>query len=314
MKIEILGAESLGVRGLACWVEAGDQRVLIDPGVALGLVRHGQQPHPVQVAVAESVRADLVGRFTRATDLVFSHFHGDHVPLAHPNPYQLGLDRLPPEAARLPAWRIGDEGLSDTSLHRCRSLTKFFGERLQVGEGRTVGSLAFSRSVPHGEPDSPLGRVMMTRVRDDRTVFVHASDIQLLHAPTIDRILAWQPDIVLAAGPPLYLDVLDDRDRQAAWDNALRLALGVETVILDHHLLRDESGLDWIEALAQASGNRVTCAAQFMGHRPWLLEARRRELYQRMPVPEDWHERYARGEEDASAWLEQAEWRGWLEG
>ena len=42
MNVEIIGAESLGVRGLCCFVETKDRKILIDPGVALGYVRHKQ--------------------------------------------------------------------------------------------------------------------------------------------------------------------------------------------------------------------------------------------------------------------------------
>jgi hypothetical protein len=34
MKIEILGAESLGVRSLCCFVQTENQKILIDPGMA----------------------------------------------------------------------------------------------------------------------------------------------------------------------------------------------------------------------------------------------------------------------------------------
>jgi hypothetical protein len=58
--------------------------------------------------------------------------------------------------------------------------------------------------VPHGEKTEHNERVMMTRIEDD-TVFVHTSDIQLLDDDTVDLVLKWQPDILLAGGPPLYL-------------------------------------------------------------------------------------------------------------
>ncbi|MDA3898471.1 MAG: hypothetical protein PF482_20220, partial [Desulfobacteraceae bacterium] len=88
MKIEIIGAESLGVRGLCCFVAVADQKILIDPGIALGFLRKGRAPHPVQVAVDEVIREKIIQAWGLATDIVFSHFHGDHVPLADANPYQ----------------------------------------------------------------------------------------------------------------------------------------------------------------------------------------------------------------------------------
>ena len=36
MSLEIIGAESLGVRSLCCLVSLPDRRIVIDPGVSLG--------------------------------------------------------------------------------------------------------------------------------------------------------------------------------------------------------------------------------------------------------------------------------------
>jgi predicted metallo-beta-lactamase superfamily hydrolase len=136
---------------------------------------------------------------------------------------------------------------------------------------------------------------MMTRVDLGGRVFVHASDIQLLDAATIDRILDWAPHWVLAAGPPLYLGQLDAGLRARAWDNARRLAAGVDALILDHHLMRSLEGLAWLEDLSSEVGKRVVCAADFMGRPRELLEAQRRELYAAMPVRAGWHADYALG-------------------
>lgn len=81
MEIKVLGAESLGVRGLSCYVKIRDRKVVIDPGVALGYKRHGLLPHPFQVATGKVVRKNILQAVELSTDLVISHFHGDHVPL-----------------------------------------------------------------------------------------------------------------------------------------------------------------------------------------------------------------------------------------
>jgi len=60
MSLEIIGAESLGVRSLCCLVTLPDRRIVIDPGVSLGYVRKGLLPHPVQIAVgAQGTREDI---------------------------------------------------------------------------------------------------------------------------------------------------------------------------------------------------------------------------------------------------------------
>jgi predicted metallo-beta-lactamase superfamily hydrolase len=238
--IKVLGTESLGVRGLCCAVEAGDRKIVIDPGVALGYRRHGLLPHPAQV--------------------------------------------------------------SDDMRRRRESLGEIRGRSLPNAEGRADGPMAFSAPVPHGGQHGQPVTVMMTRIASGGTAFVHASDVQLLDAGTVSLILDWRPDIALVGGPPLYLPWLSSARRETAWRNALRLARHVETLILDHHLLRCEEGLSWLDRLSSETGHRVICAADFMGQPRRLLEARRRQLYEAIAVPEGWHDAYARGDADTSGY------------
>lgn len=303
MDIEIIGAESLGVRSLCCLVTLPEQRIVIDPGVSLGYRRHGLLPHPYQVAVGRRVRERIVEALGNATDVVFSHFHGDHVPLVAANPYQLAVRSLPASFRRLRCWSKSGEGLSEKMQKRFQDLTALSGAKLRVAEGRTEGPLSFSPAVPHGASGGRMGTVMMTRVALGRPFFVHASDIQLLDDATVDRVIDWQPDILLAAGPPLYLGRLSKAARARARDNAIRLAKNIRHVILDHHLMRSEAGAAWLDGLSESVGRRVGCAADYMGRPRQLLEAQRVQLYERMPVPEGWHAAYARGRADPDAYL-----------
>jgi predicted metallo-beta-lactamase superfamily hydrolase len=298
MRIEILGAESLGVRGLSCVVKVEDHKVVIDPGLALGYQRHGLLPHPAQVAIGEQVRRKILAELQDATDVVMSHFHGDHVPMPNANPYQLKAQQVAPLCQTTRLWAKGPQGLSDNMLHRRESLGKVLGRSLPNAEGQRDGPLSFSPPVPHGKPHTRLGTVMMTRVEDAETVFVHASDIQLLDGAAVSLILDWRPDIALVGGPPLYLQRLAPERRDMAWENAKRLARHVDTLILDHHLLRCMEGLSWLDRLSSESGRRVICAADFMGQPRTLLEARRVQLYEEMPVPKGWHVAYACGDAD----------------
>jgi predicted metallo-beta-lactamase superfamily hydrolase len=118
MRIEILGAESLGVRGLCCVVETRARKIVIDPSLALGYERHGLLPHPAQVAIGEQVRRRISASLEDATDIVMSHFHGDHVPLPDANPFQLKARRVAPffQTARL--WTKGPQELSSNMVRR----------------------------------------------------------------------------------------------------------------------------------------------------------------------------------------------------
>jgi predicted metallo-beta-lactamase superfamily hydrolase len=304
MGLEIIGAESLGVRSLCCLVTLPDRRIVIDPGVALGYVRNGLLPHPVQIAVGRQIRERILNVLENATDVVFSHFHGDHVPLVDANPYQLSMRSLPRTFQELRCWSKSDDDLTGKVRKRFQDLVDLSGSNMQVAEGRSEGRLSFSRSVPHGTLDSNMGTVMMTRVEMNGCVFVHASDIQLLDDRTIDKVIGWRPDIVLAAGPPLYLAQLNNTEREAARDNAVRLAQQVEVVILDHHLMRSREGAGWLDALSTTVGKKVYCAADYMHQPRRLLEADRKQWYQQIPVPAGWHDEYAQGKVNIDRYID----------
>jgi len=295
MEIEILTAESLGVRGLGCHVAAGGRRILIDPGFALGYMRHKRLPHPRQVALAERARRRIIRLWDQATDIVFSHFHGDHVPLVDANPYQLDAHALMGLNQHARTWRKRLEHLSPHEAAREASLKAVLDMDFLDGENVTAGVLRFSRAVPHGDPDETHESVMMTLIEEEKR-FVHAPDIQLLCNETVSEILDWQPEIVLAGGPALYLSRLSREQMERAWQNALRLGRGAHVLILDHHLLRSTQGVAWLDRLSKALGKPVLCAADFMGAKRQFLEAERERLYQRFPVAQDWHEAYAKGQ------------------
>ena len=171
-------------------------------------------------------------------------------------------------------------------------------------EGQIDGAVQFSMPIPHGHRPEGAVSVMMTRIEEDGLVFVHASDHQFHHEGSIEQILALKPDIVLTSGPALYLGNLSKVQLQNAKRNAIRLSKNVGTLIIDHHVLRSENGLDWIDDIALETGNRVVCAAEFMGKSPLLLEARRALLYEKRPVPEGWHADYVLGKVDVGEYLE----------
>jgi hypothetical protein len=251
------------------------------------------------------IRDKIINSLQGATDIVISHYHGDHIPLAQANPYQLGLSQIRDLRPDLRVWAMGLSDLQANMQARAKALALFLGFDPPAVEGRVFGPLSFSRPVAHGVPNSPLGQVMMTRIEDQGRVFVHASDIQLLDNKAVSQIIDWEPDIVLASGPPLYLGRLSKGREKRAWGNALALSKAVKTLILDHHLLRCERGVAWLEELGRSTGQQVLCAADFMGQPRLLLEAWREQLYRDQPVKRRWHRDYAQGR----AGLEQ--YRSW---
>ena len=193
--------------------------------------------------------------------------------------------------------------ISANQSYRARALAKRLNRSLTIAEGKVDGPLSFSLPVPHGEKSKRGGEVMMTRIEDESGVFVHASDIQMLNDKAIRRILQWQPNVVLASGPPIYLPALSLEEQEKALLRVLKLARGVDTLILDHHLMRSRKGEQWLDYASSLSGHKIICAADFMKRPRSLLEAERVLWYRKAPVPEGWHEAYTHGEVDVQAYL-----------
>jgi len=301
VRIKIVGAESLGVRGLCCVVETKDRKIVIDPGVALGYRRHGLLPHPIQVAVAERVKVAIEKALEDATDVVISHYHGEHHPMVNANPYQLSADRVAELFKHPRLWAKGMQNIAPGQVHRAKDLAQKVGRAFPASERLSDGCLSFSPPIPHGQQDRG-GTVMMTRIKEGPEVFVHASDIQMLNDEAIEQILAWHPTVVLASGPPIYLPSLTWRKRKAALRRTLMVAREVDTLILDHHLLRSMEGEKWLDWVSSITNHKVICAADFMGRNRNLLEADRVSWYKKIPVPEGWHEAYSKGEADTKAY------------
>lgn len=301
MVIKIYGTESLGVRGLSCAVELSNRKIFIDPGIALGWTRFGLLPHPFQIAVGAVIREKIIHELAASTDVIFSHFDGDHCPLSDPNPYQLGIEDIKNSLLNCQIWTKGIENSPEMQRQRGIELRQMLNKELPNSEGKKDGPLEFSLPVPHGEHNTRKSMIMMTRIKEEGLTFVHASDIQLLEEATIEIILDWKPDIVLASGPPLYRYSSPEFNlqRENSRNNAEKLAKNVGTLILDHHLLRGREGIEWLKSLKQTTRNKVLCAAEFMQREPLFLEAWRNDLYKWLPVPDDWHEKYAQGKADA---------------
>lgn len=307
MQIQIIGTESLGVRGLCCVIKTSERKIIIDPGVALGYRRGGLLPHPFQIAVGEKVKENILKELEGSTDIVISHFHGDHIPLVDANPYQLDAKKAAPYFVKPRLWCKGNNEMSTLMRKRRNKLSDLFDRSLPKAEGKTDGLFKFSKPVFHGEPKSGMGTVMMTRIEDEK-VFVHASDIQLLNFNAVSQIISWKPHIVLVSGPPLYLKNISKKKRDESWNNAVRLSRQVETLIIDHHLLRNNEGYAFLKKIGLESGRNIICAADFMKKRPLLLEANRKLLYKEMHVPDDWHRKYSRGKINTSNYRV---WRGY---
>jgi len=289
VRIEILGSETLGVRGLSCFIRIGGVKTLIDPGLALGYTRYGLHPHPLQAVYGDITKHEIVKSWEKATDIILSHLHGDHIPLPNPNPFQLGISdviNLNPNAT---IWIKPKKFCSDTELVRFAELRKAFGDQIvEMSVGEADGVLRFLGPFSHGYESKTL--VFATAVED----FVHTSDTQLLDRSAVSTILKLEPRVVFSDGPPIYRWIGKRALKylqlfKEAYENALRLINHSNIVIIDHHLMRCDTGLEWLEGIrGKFEDNRVFCSAEFLDKPITMLESWRRTLYSEIPVENYW--------------------------
>jgi hypothetical protein len=88
----------------------------------------------------------------------------------------------------------------------------------------------------------------------------------------------------MLGGPPLYLGGfrVDMVQLEQGLRNLERIVAAVPVVILEHHVLRDESWKEKLPELydqASKTGHSVVTAAEYLGSENVFLESKRRQLY-----------------------------------
>jgi predicted metallo-beta-lactamase superfamily hydrolase len=298
IKVTPLAFESMGVRSMCTFVETGDLKVLIDPGVSVA-PRFSLMPHPREYAGRNRCRVEIREAAQKADIITISHYHYDH---HTPNYVDTVYCGSSPEEAR--AIYAGKAVLAkDTRSHVNMSqrrrgwlfqkVSSEFVGRFEVADGKTVRlnetELRFSCPVPHGEEGSELGWVLMLIIARDGEKVMHCSDVQGPSSmETLEMILAEKPDLLIVGGQPLYLvgTKVADATIEVGFRNLEKIVGSVPVTILDHHILRSE---DWrrhagrVFEEAEKHGNQVLTAAEYAGKTETPLEAGRKALYDQEP-------------------------------
>jgi predicted metallo-beta-lactamase superfamily hydrolase len=170
-------------------------------------------------------------------------------------------------------------------------------KRLETADGRNFKfgetKLRFSEPVFHGSENSELGWILMLTIEFEDENIVFASDVQgPMYTPTLTKILAENPQLVIIGGPPTYLAGFRVKDEhiEMGMQNLKSLVKNVPTTIMEHHILRDEKWRNLSQPIFEAaaeSGNKVLTAAEFSGIKNNFLEFRRRQLFEMEPPNSD---------------------------
>ncbi len=277
MRVIPLAAESLGVRSMATYVEAGDVGILIDPGATLAAARYGLPPAEAEWEALRRAN-DRISAYAARASLVFvSHYHEDHY-RSDPATY-VGRTVIAKEPRRMVGGQQSRRGVALwTSLQAVARLEAADGWRRREPHVE----LSASPPLPHGVEGTPLGYVVALTVVDvaERERFVFASDVQgPLSAVAAGWLIRQRPTLLYLSGPPSYIE----RDLpEGAIDRGIEHLLRVIDatgcrVIMDHHALRDGGFSARFDRLWRTG--RVVTAAAHLGLETLALEARRRALW-----------------------------------
>ncbi|MBS7637531.1 hypothetical protein KEJ49_01375 [Candidatus Bathyarchaeota archaeon] len=270
---------------MATYVETDDLRLLVDPGVSLAPLRYGLEPHPLEWRRLKETWEAVKGYAEVSDVLIVTHYHYDHHDPAYPELYtgKRVFIKDPKENINR-----SQRGRASLFLERVKGLPK----EIEIADGREIRiggtTIKFSGAVCHGT-DPHLGYVVEVSIRNGHEGFLHTSDVEGPSLPEqIKFILDERPDILFIDGPMTYMlgyrysyESLELSNR-----NLVRLIkeLELKTIVLDHHLLRDLNYREKIKPVyevADEKGIKVQTAAEFSGRKIEMLEANRRELYEK---------------------------------
>lgn len=280
-----LAYDSLGVRSMATFVETDDARILIDPAVSLAPIRYGLPPHPVEWRRMEE-SWEKIKQYAELVDVfIVTHYHYDHHDPGEPEVYKDKIVYLkhPTENINL--------SQKDRAAHFLEAL-KGFPKRLEYADGKEAKirktRICFSRAVCHGT-NPRLGYVTEVSISHGGEKLLHTSDVE---GPSLDDqvqfILEEKPDVLIVDGPMTYMLGFrySYKSLEISNQNLVRVIRETElrTLILDHHFLRDlnyQTRIAPVYTAAETKNMRVLTAAEFAGKKVEMLEALRRELYEK---------------------------------
>lgn len=287
LRVTPIVADSLGVRSMATFIETSSVRLLIDPGAALAPTRYGLKPHLVEWQRLDESWSKIRGLAASAEILILTHYHYDHHSTHHIEIFRdkrVFIKDPSLNINRSQMWRAAYFLRSIQGLPR--EIKPADGRTFRVGET----TIRFSPAVTHGV-DTKLGYVVEVSVKSGGESMLFTSDVQgPVREEQVKFILCNTPQTLIVDGPPTYLLGASFKEDDLQQANQLLTKIirslvtaGLDTVILDHHLLRDlnyRERINPVYEVGEELGVRLATAAEFVGKEVDMLEARRKEIYQ----------------------------------
>jgi predicted metallo-beta-lactamase superfamily hydrolase len=285
MKIIPIAFDSLGTRGMATYVETKNLKLFIDPGVSLAPIRYGLEPHPIELKKLDEHWKNIVKLAKKSEVLIITHYHYDH----H-NPWEhLEIYKNKTVFIKHPTEKINlsQKKRSAFFLEQIKDFPKQleYADGKEFKFGKTLVKL--SRPVFHGT-NPRLGYVIEVLIDDGKYKFIHTSDVEgPSQKDQTDFILENKPNLVFLDGPLSYMMYrFGVKAMENSVENMIKIVKScpLDALIVDHHFLRD---LKWKEKIsevlkvAEKKKVEVKTSADFAGEKIDMLEAHRKELYEK---------------------------------
>lgn len=304
MKVTPLGEESLGVRSMCLKVEAGGTVFILDPGASLAPRRFGLPPHPLEIEAIKEFRKRLNEALEEAEYLFISHYHRDHFTPVYKSVYMgtegeniykkkkvLAKDYNNANySQKVRGYMLEKDAKSSSS-----SWVFVDGKTLKVGDVR----VKFSDPIPHGKEKSKTGFIIGVSIKQKGFALTYLPDVQgPLSKKAVKFAKETKPDMLVIGGFPYYLIgyAFSEEDLELSKKFLTEIVKEVkpETLVIGHHLLRSS---DWANAVPE--GIEFKTYSQMIGMKENLLEAKRKELYEKFKPPPDHFELFKKKEESA---------------
>jgi predicted metallo-beta-lactamase superfamily hydrolase len=306
LKIVPLGEESFGIRSMCVKVDVEGTIFILDPGASLAPRRFGLPPHPLEIDAIKKFRERLYDDFKEVEYLFISHYHRDHFTPVYKSVY-MGTEgeNIYKEKKVLVknynnanySQKVRGYMLEKDAKSTASDWIFADGKSFKIGDI----SIKVSDPIPHGKEGSKTGFIIGISIKHKGFSLTYIPDVQgPLTKKAVKFAKETKPDMLIIGGFPYYLlgYAFNEEDLELSKKLLSEIVEKVkpETMVIGHHLLRSK---DWLNAVPANISFKTY--ASLLGMEERLLEARRKELYEKeKPPPEHFElfKKYAKDEED----------------
>ncbi|MGC8567324.1 MAG: hypothetical protein ACP5I6_04225 [Caldisphaera sp.] len=288
-KLSIIGADSLGVRSLATFVNSCNKNIGIDLGASLAPRRYGLPPHQLELDKLNYTMKEIKEAISMSNIIIITHYHYDHYVRNSPELYygKILLIKDPGKNINRSQSYRAKVFLKDNKVEEHANVSIADNKTFQFDNLK----IDFSKPVWHGEENTKIGKLIMLRITCENKSLIYASDVQGPgNKEALDTLLDWKgAELLIISGPPTYFAgyKVSEEAVEKGLNNLKEVIENnvAKIVVVDHHLLRDINYKEKLKEhykIAEKLNIKLLTSAELMGIEINQLEAKRKELWKNL--------------------------------